>query len=72
MNAPLNTEVLLRPGASLQAELQLATAGVLRYVWEGRFGTMLIEVRQGQVYVNGGLVEPASGAMAHDHASIVR
>ena len=59
MNAPLNAEVLLRPEASQQIELQLATDGVQRYVWEGRFGTMLIEVRAGQVYVNGGLVEPA-------------
>jgi hypothetical protein len=72
MNAPLNTEILLRPGGGHQAELQLASEGVLRYVWEGRFGFMLIEVRGGQVYVNGGLVEPASGAIAHDHASIVR
>lgn len=63
MNAPVNAEVLLRPGASQQVELQLATEGVLRYVWEGRFGTMLIEVRGGRVYVNGGLVEPA-GDMA--------
>lgn len=60
MNAPLTAEILLRPGASPQVELQLATEGVQRYVWEGRFGTMLIEVRAGQVYVNGGLVEPAS------------
>lgn len=60
MNAPLNTEVLLRPGASPQVELQLAAEGVQRYVWEGRFGTMLIEVRAGQVYVDGELVEPAS------------
>lgn len=60
MNAPLNTEVLLRPEADPQVDLQLATEGVQRYVWEGRFGSMLIEVRSGQVYVNGGLVEPAS------------
>jgi hypothetical protein len=62
MNAPLNTEVLLRPGSGRQAEMQLASESVLRYVWEGRFGTMLIEVRDGQVYVNGALVEAASGA----------
>lgn len=59
MNAPLNAEVLLRPGVSRQVDLQLAAEGVQRYVWEGRFGTMLIEVREGRVYVNGGLVEPA-------------
>ena len=60
MNAPLNAEVFLRPRANPQVKLQLATEGVQRYVWEGRFGAMLIEVRAGQVYVNGGLVEPAS------------
>jgi len=59
MNAPLNAEVFLRPRANPQVKLQLATEGVQRYVWEGQFGAMLIEVRAGQVYVNGGLVEPA-------------
>lgn len=59
MNAPLNAEVLLRPAVSRQVDLQLATEGVQRYVWESRFGTMLIEVREGRVYVNGSLVEPA-------------
>lgn len=54
MNAPVLPEVLLRPSAAAQVELQLATEGVLRY----RFGPMLIEVREGRVYVNGGLVEP--------------
>ena len=29
-----------------------------RYVWEGRFGTVVIEVRDGRVYVDGALVEP--------------
>lgn len=61
MNAPINTEVLLRPSGSQQSELPLSAERVLRYVWEGRFGTMLIEVKQGRVYVNGGLVESASG-----------
>jgi hypothetical protein len=65
MNAPINTEVLLRPPGGQQSELQLATEGVLRYLWEGRFGTMLIEVKEGQVYVNGGLVE-----QAHDNATV--
>jgi hypothetical protein len=39
--------------------LDLATAGVLRLVWESRFGPILIEVRDGSVYVNGQRVEPA-------------
>lgn len=62
MNAPLQPEVLTRRDASPQTELQLAAEGVLRYVWEGRFGTMLIEVREGRIYVNGSLVESAGAA----------
>lgn len=67
MNAPINTEVLLRPPGSQQSELPLGAEGFLRYVWEGRFGTMLIEVKGGQVYVNGGLVE-----RAHDSATVTK
>lgn len=59
MNAPLYAEVLARNVDSAQADLPLASEGVLRYVWESRFGQMLIETRDGQVYVNGELVEPA-------------
>jgi hypothetical protein len=58
MNAPLHPEVLLRREPS-QPELVLSTEGVRRYVWEGKFGAMLIEVREGRTYVNGSLVEPA-------------
>lgn len=39
--------------------LPLATEGVLRYVWESKFGLMLIEVMDGKTFVNGELVEPA-------------
>jgi len=59
MNAPLLPEVLRRLDESPQADLPLATEGVLRYVWENRFGEMLIEVIDGVVYVNGDRVEPA-------------
>jgi hypothetical protein len=60
MNAPLLlTEVLTRREGTPQSDLPLATEGVLRYVWEGKFGSMLIEVRDGRTYVNGQLVEPA-------------
>jgi hypothetical protein len=38
--------------ASLQQPLPLATEGVLRYMWESRFGSMLIEVVDGVAYVN--------------------
>lgn len=59
MNAPLLPEVLTRRIENPQAELLLAAEGVLRYVWEGKFGSMLIEVRGGRSYVNGQVVEPA-------------
>lgn len=58
MNAPLLPEVLSRLAPSPQADLPLAADGVLRYVWESRFGSMLIEVQDGRVYVNGKLVVP--------------
>ena len=56
MNAPLLPEVLLNRAANPQTELPLATEGVLRYLWEGKFGSMLIEVRNGKVFVNGDAV----------------
>lgn len=59
MNAPPLPEVLRRLDESPQADLPLATEGVLRYVWESRFGEMLIEVIDGIVYVNGDRIEPA-------------
>jgi len=59
MNAPILPEVLVQRGEHPQAELPLASEGVLRYVWESRFGPMLIEVRQGRAYVNEEAVEPA-------------
>jgi hypothetical protein len=39
--------------------LPLASAGVLRQVWESRFGPILIEVIGDQAFVNGALVERA-------------
>lgn len=58
MNAPLLPEVLLGVDSSTEPQLPLETEGVPRYVWEGRFGAMLIEVRDGVAYVNGEKVEP--------------
>lgn len=58
MNAPLRAEVVLRLQQDAQAELQLATEGVLRYVWHSRWGSMLVEVRNGCSFVNGAQVEP--------------
>ncbi len=62
MNAPLLPQVLYRRADEPQSELPLATGGVRCHVWESRFGRMLIEVRDGRIYVNGGLVEPAEPA----------
>ena len=62
MNAPLYLEVIRHIEATQQADLPLATSGVLRYVWEHRFGEMLIEVVDGAVLVNGERVEPAASA----------
>lgn len=56
--APPVPEVVLPPGEPSQASLPLASQGVLRYVWHGRFGVMLIEVAGGEVFVNGDRVEP--------------
>jgi hypothetical protein len=61
MNAPLRLDVFIRPEPSPQLDLPLAAHGVQRHVWESRFGTMLVEVRNGQIFVNGRLVEPAEG-----------
>jgi hypothetical protein len=61
MNAPLRPDVFIRPEPSPQLDLPLAADGVQRHVWESRFGTMLIEVRGGDIFVNGSLVEPADG-----------
>jgi hypothetical protein len=62
VNAPLLPEVLVRRGNESQADLPLAAEGVLRYVWESRFGAMLIEVRDGRAFVNGQAVEPLDGS----------
>lgn len=59
MNAPLLPEVFTRIATTPQADLPLATEGVLRHIWESRFGAILIEVREGKTFVNGQLVEPA-------------
>ena len=66
MNAPLLPEILVRRELSMQADLLLASEGVLRYLWEGRFGPMLIEVRDGLAFVNGQAVEPAEGVDGAD------
>ena len=59
MNAPLLPQILLRQEPSPQTDLDLATEGVLRYVWSSEWGDMLIETRDGVVYVNGRRVDAA-------------
>lgn len=44
--------------AGLPPQLPLAADGVLRWVWQGRYGPMLIEVAGQQVLVNGQPVQP--------------
>ena len=56
MNAPVLQEVLLRI-QERSDDLPLATAGVLRYVWESRYGEILIEVVGDEIFVNGSRVE---------------
>lgn len=56
---PLLPEVIVRREQSSQVALPLAAEGVLRYVWEGKFGSMLIEVKDGKAFVNGQAIEPA-------------
>lgn len=59
MNAPLLPEVLTLREPSPQYSLGLATPGVQRYLWESRFGPVLIEVIGDDVYVNQERVVPA-------------
>ncbi|MED5618744.1 hypothetical protein [Ideonella sp. BN130291] len=68
MNAPLLPEVLLLRDASEQTALPLAADGVLRYLWEGRFGAMLIEVIGDKVMVNGQVVTPVEQPDADSRA----
>jgi hypothetical protein len=59
-NLPLLPEVLLGPKPTDQPQLDLASHGVQRYVWQSAYGAMLIEVRNGTAFVNGARVASAS------------
>jgi len=69
MNAPLHPEVLRLREESQQEALPLLTKGVQRYVWEGRFGSMLIEVIDGVAHVNGERVECVNSSSADGQAA---
>lgn len=58
MNTQPLPEVLLGTDSLQEPQLPLASEGVQRYVWESRFGAMLIEVKDGAVFVNRQPVEP--------------
>jgi hypothetical protein len=62
MNSLVLPEVLQPRETSPQEAIAFETEGVQRYVWEGRFGSMLIEVVDGAAYVNGDRVEPIGHA----------
>ncbi len=68
MNAPLMPEVLLGRSHDTQASLELATADVLRFVWDSRYGRMLIEVVGDRIFVNGQPVERAASTVGPDPA----
>lgn len=70
MNSPPLPEVLRLREASPQEALPLATEGVKRYVWESRFGAMLIEVVDGVAYVNGGRVECVAAETSHQEPGV--
>ena len=62
MNAPLLPAILraAHPGPTPAASLM--DQGDQSYVWDSRFGAMLIEVKDGVAYVNGQRVEPFTAA----------
>ncbi len=51
-------EVVVDATDNAQPPLPLASEGVQRWVWRSRFGSILIEVVAGEVFVNGQRVEP--------------
>jgi hypothetical protein len=51
-------DVMLSPDEQLEPSLPLGSDGVRRWVWRNRFGEVLIEVVDEQVYVNGRPVAP--------------
>lgn len=52
-NPPPSLEVVIGQADDAQPPLPLASDGVLRWLWRGRFGEMLIEVIGDEVFVNG-------------------
>jgi hypothetical protein len=57
-NLPLMPDVLIGAHPTDQPNLDLASEGVQRYVWQSAHGAVLIEVRDGMTFVNGSRVAP--------------
>jgi hypothetical protein len=60
MNALLRPELLSLAATAAHSEPLPVAAGDQRSVWDSRYGSIVIEVRNGQVFVNGTWVEPAN------------
>jgi hypothetical protein len=69
LTLPLHREVLLGPQPADQPNLPLVSEGVQRFVWNSTYGAMLIEVRDGAAFVNGGRVTPIEELRAVDAAT---
>lgn len=54
---PPALDVVVGRADDAQPPLPLASDGVLRWLWRGRFGEMLIEVIGDEVFVNGRRVQ---------------
>jgi hypothetical protein len=69
MNAPilpLPPEVLLGARSTQQPNLDIASEGAQRYVWQSAYGVILIDVRDGTAFVNGARV----ASMAEWHGAV--
>lgn len=60
MNASLHPGRLLDAAQAMQVGPPRVKPGVLRIVWKGRYGEVLIEILDGRVRVDGDWVEPAT------------
>lgn len=54
----LHFDVVLSPNEPGEPSLPLGSDGVQRWVWHSRFGAVLIEVVDADVFVNGQRVQP--------------
>lgn len=57
-SVPLAIDVVVGQTDNAQPSLPLASDGVRRWVWQSKFGAILIEVDGPDVFINGQRVEP--------------